>query len=133
MKLQQISFTRVNGVGWCVVNASEDLTENVVRDFSKIQNGNTKSPDFDPEDIDNRITIELSVGEESDSVFFTRIKSNSGVDEAGRSIMFSNSFVGSLDDFVHDPLAILNIDGSNYRFTIEETKSLPEKIKMRSS
>ncbi len=131
MELKQISFTRVNGVGWRVVNESNELNETAVSAFSKIQNGNTKSPVFDKEDAEKKITVELTVDEDSDSVFFTRIKSDSGVDEAGRSIMFANGFVGSLYEFVRDPLSLLCIDTSNYRFSIEETVDMPSTIVMK--
>lgn len=131
MQFQQISFTRVNGVGWRVVNEPKGLSETAIKSFSSIQNGNTKSPQFDKEDMQKKITTELTVSEECDCVYFSRIRSDSGVDEAGRPIMFSNCFVGSLDEFVRDPLAVLNIDGSNYRFTIDETVEMPEHLKIR--
>lgn len=133
MQFKQISFTRINGVGWAVVNESPDLPKSASEFFSSVQNGNTKSPQFDVEDSEKRITVELTVNEESNSVFFTRIKSETDVDEAGRPIMFANSFVAPLDEFVRDPLSVLNIDESNYRFTVEQTKEMPESLYIRES
>lgn len=132
LNFNQISFTRVSGQGsndgWKNVNISSGVSGDSAASFSRFQNGNIIPPDFDDEDRNSQMVTELQT--DGKNAFYTRIKCNASVDDRGRSIMFANSFVFDLNEFVHDPQSVLRISDGNYRFTMEETAEVPAKLEL---
>lgn len=127
MKHYQVCFTRISGQGsgdgWQAVNASPELPQEAVSAFSRFQNGNIAPPSFDAEDAGSQIVTELQC--DSNYVFYTLIKCNAAADDRGRPIMFADSFVFPLAEFVHAPQEVLCLERSNFSFDIAQTKALP--------
>ncbi len=123
--MYQIAFTRVNNVGWKVVDPSPDIPKEVLNRFERSQNQNTISPKFNDGENANQVLTQLETDDKY--VYLTKIKPNSGVDEHGRSIMFSQAFIFDRESFVNDIQSILLIKTSNFGLSLKESAGLKDE------
>ena len=130
LHFDQICFTRISGTGsgdgWQSVNESPTIKGSAISAFTGMQNSNTVAPQFDTVDQQEQIVTELCPDDES--VFYTRIKYNVGVDDKGRAIIFAHSFAFRLDEFVRNFHDVLRLSNENFHYSVEQTAAIPNDL-----
>lgn len=130
MKFYQACYGKPDNASWALYNTSDDMIANMATFYEKAESRNT------PQYLNSNDMVD----ENGNALCFTEVISQMGIvsvskiqygtkDNAGRAKMTAHGFLFSIeDDPLSDPNDILAIADSNFKFDVEASKTIPEKL-----
>ncbi len=130
MKFYQACYGKPGNAGWEMFNTSSDIPHTMAEDFSVIGSNCTpqKSNRSSSATQNSEPLFELIVKE--NAIYLLKTLYNNA-DVVGRESMFVHGYMFEAEGLLDNPNNLLSIADQNFKFDIEQTKTVPTELVMQ--